>query len=137
MPGAKNQLTNRQLIFIDKYIELDNATQAAIAAGYSPKTAHVTSSRILANDKVKKEILRRQDEMRKPTIASAQEVMEYFTKVMKGEILDQFGLEAPLSERTRAAQELAKRTVDLENRAKGQADAEIKITLDWSRDSEE
>lgn len=130
-------LTTRQKLFIDKYIELDNATQAAIAAGYSEKGAGVVGSRLLNHSKIKAEILRRQDEMRKSTIASAQEVMEYFTKVMKGEILDQFGLEAPLSERTRAAQELAKRTVDLENRAKGQADAEIKITLDWSRDSEE
>lgn len=130
-------LNTRQKLFIDKYIELDNATQAAIAAGYSEKGAGVVGSRLLNHNKIKAEILRRQDELRKPTIASAQEVMEYFTKVMKGEILDQFGLEAPLSERTRAAQELAKRTVDLENRAKGQADAEIKITLDWSRDSEE
>lgn len=130
-------LNTRQKLFIDKYIELDNATQAAIAAGYSEKGAGVVGSRLLNHNKIKAEILRRQEEMRKPTIASAQEVMEYFTKVMKGEILDQFGLEAPLSERTRAAQELAKRTVDLENRAKGQADAEIKITLDWSRDSEE
>ena len=45
-------------------------------------------------------------------IADAQEVMEYFTSVMRGEVNDQFDLEPALSDRTRAAQELAKRMVD-------------------------
>ena len=71
--------------------------------------------------------------MKSSSIASAQEVMEYFTRVMKGEEKDQFGLDAPLSERTRAAQELAKRTVDIENRIQGRADNVIEIKLDWQR----
>lgn len=73
------------------------------------------------------------EELRKDTIATADEVLSYFTAVMRGEVKDQFGLEAPLSERTRAAQEIAKRTVDIENRQKGVADQSIEITLDWSR----
>ena len=78
--------------------------------------------------------------MHSENIASAEEVMDYFTKVMRGEIKDQFGLEAPLSERTRAAQELARRTVDIDNRMAGKKDMstpEIQIKLDWSRDKEE
>ena len=58
--------------------------------------------------------------------------MEYLTKVMRGELKDQFGLEASLSERTKAAQELAKRTIDIENKLKTSnktGDKEIKITL--------
>lgn len=73
------------------------------------------------------------EEARKETQATASEVMEYFTKVMRGEEKDQFGLDAPLSERTKAAQELAKRTIDIENRASGKADERIEIKLDWSR----
>ena len=72
--------------------------------------------------------------MTSASIATATEVMEYFTQVMKGEILDQFGLEAPLSERTRAAVELAKRTVDLDNRIAGKPDAKLEIKLDWGKD---
>ena len=53
---------------------------------------------------------------------------------MRGEIKDQFGLEAPLSERTRAAQEIAKRTIDIENKLNGKEDNEIRITLDWAKD---
>lgn len=72
-------------------------------------------------------------EARTESVAAATEVMEYFTRVMRGEEKDQFGLDAPLSERTRAAQELAKRTIDIENRMTGVSDQKIEIKLDWSR----
>ena len=112
-----NKLNNKQKRFCDEYIASGcNATQAAIAAGYSEHTAKVQGCKLLTNPNVKEEIARLQKKAEKKSIATAQEVMEYFTKVMNGEIKDQFGLEAPLSERTRAAQELAKRTVDIENR---------------------
>lgn len=73
------------------------------------------------------------EELKPETVATANEVMTYFTAVMRGEVKDQFGLEAPLSERTRAAQELAKRTIDIQNRQNGTADQTIEIKLDWSR----
>ena len=46
-------------------------------------------------------------------IASGDEVMKFFTSVMRGEIKDAFGLDPPLQERMNAAKELAKRTVDI------------------------
>ena len=127
-------LTARQKAFCYNYVELNNATQAAVKAGYSPKGAEATGSKLLRNDKVAKKIAELKEEQQSASIATAQEVMEYFTKVMNGEIKDQFGLEAPLAERTKAAQELAKRTVDWDNRAKGVADAKIEIKLDWGLD---
>lgn len=72
-------------------------------------------------------------EARTQSVAAATEVMQYFTRVMRGEEKDQFGLDAPLSERTKAAQELAKRTVDIENRMNGVTDQKVEIKLDWSR----
>ena len=86
---------------------------------------------------IAEEIKFRTQNISKNTIATAQEVMEYFTRVMNGQEKDQFGLEAPLSERTKAAQELARRTVDIENRLAGKADAEVKITLNWNREETE
>lgn len=130
---SENKLTARQKAFCQYYVELNNGTQAAIKAGYKETNARAMASTLLTNPNVLAEIHQLQQEIRSSTIASAQEVMEYFTKVMNGEILDQFGLEAPLSERTRAAQELAKRTVDIENRMSGQADSVIEIKLDWNR----
>ena len=61
--------------------------------------------------------------------------MEYFSSVMRGDIKDQFGLDAPLSERTKAASELAKRTIDIENRRAGEPDQLVAVKLDWKRDS--
>ena len=130
-----HRLTTKEEKFICKYIETGNGTEAVIHAGYTSKTPYAYANVLLNKDYIAKEIKFRKDSLSKSTIATAQEVMEYFTAVMKGEIKDQFGLEAPLSERTRAAQELAKRTVDIDNRAAGKADAEVKITLDWGRNS--
>ena len=51
---------------------------------------------------------------------------------MRGEEKDQFVLDAPLSERTAAARELAKRVIDLQLMAESNASTpEVKITLNW------
>lgn len=49
-------LTNKQKAFCYEYLIDLNATQAAIRAGYSEKTAHEQASRLLANVKVEKRI---------------------------------------------------------------------------------
>ncbi|WGO82305.1 terminase small subunit [Arsenophonus apicola] len=49
-------LTNKQEAFCREYLIDLNATQAAIRAGYSEKTAHEQASRLLANVKVEKRI---------------------------------------------------------------------------------
>lgn len=74
------------------------------------------------------------EELKNESVATASEVMEFFTSVMRGEVKDQFGLEATLSDRTKAAQELARRTIDIENRKNGEPDQTIAVKLDWSRD---
>jgi phage terminase small subunit len=84
---------------------------------------------------IKEEIDYRRQQLASQRIADATEVLEYFTSVMRGEKKDQFGLEAPLSERTKAAQELAKRQIDIPNRIQDKPQAEVKITLDWKRNS--
>jgi len=45
-------LTPRQQRFVEEYLVDLNATQAAIRAGYSPKTAEQQGSRLLSNAKV-------------------------------------------------------------------------------------
>lgn len=46
-------------------------------------------------------------------VATGDEVMKFFTSVMRGEIQDAFGLDPSLQDRMNAAKELAKRTVDI------------------------
>lgn len=134
-------LTPAQLKFIDIYIETNNATEAVRQA--FPEYKDATKSKIWSKANstkrsklIAEEISKRQKALQTAQnkhIATGQEVMEYLTDVMEGRIKDQFGLDAPLSERTKAAQELARRTVDFDNRMAGKADANINITLDWSR----
>src|SRR5271157_5246902 len=52
-------LTVRQTLFIAEYLIDLNGTRAAIAAGYSRKTANEQASRLLANVKVASEIAER------------------------------------------------------------------------------
>lgn len=49
-------LTDKQQAFVNEYLIDLNATQAAIRAGYSPKTAQEQSSRLLSNVMVAKAI---------------------------------------------------------------------------------
>lgn len=42
-------------------------------------------------------------------VASADEVLKFYTSVMRGEVKDQFGLEASLADRLNAGKELMKR----------------------------
>lgn len=131
-------LTTLEQKFITNYIRCGVAIQALKDTGIqldSDVSYRNMAYDILNQPNIKAEINRVITQELKPeTVATAQEVMSYLTAVMRGEVKDQFGLEAPLSERTRAAQELAKRTVDIENRKKGDADQVIAIKLDWQRD---
>lgn len=136
-PHNKEELTPKQKAFCRYYVELGNESQAAKKAGYSAKTAPAQANALLKIVKVQNEITKLQRNLvtkDEQHIATAQEVMQFFTKMMNGEIKDQFGLDATNSDKIKAAQEIAKRTVDVENRANGKADAKIEISLDWSRD---
>lgn len=80
-----NELTPKQERFIEEYIKDLNATQAAIRAGYSEKTAGVQGSVLLKNPKVSEEVKNRLDSIKSDSIADATEVLEYFTRVMRRE----------------------------------------------------
>lgn len=129
------KLTPKELRFVDAYMEYGNATKAYEKAGYSGTRGSmgVMAHRLLNKTKISQEICRRKEEMHKKNIATGDEVMDFYSKAMRGEIKDQFGLEATLSDRLKAANELAKRTVDITNRSEGKADAVVQIKVDWSR----
>ena len=82
-------MTDKQKRFCDEYLIDCNATQAAIRAGYSKKTANEQGNRLLANVSVKAYIDERLEQMHTKKTADAQEVMEYLTSVMRGEHKEQ------------------------------------------------
>ncbi|HBL1432157.1 terminase small subunit [Enterococcus faecalis] len=79
------RMTEKQKRFCDFYIETGNATQAAIKAGYSEKTARKTGSENLTKPDIKQYIDERLAELKNERTADAQEVLEYLTAVMRGE----------------------------------------------------
>lgn len=82
-------MTPRQRKFCDEYLISGNATDAAIKAGYSPKTAKQTGSENLAKPDLKQYIEAELDKLHSAKIADAQEVLEYLTSVMRGEHTEQ------------------------------------------------
>lgn len=102
-------LTPKQKAFADYYIQTGNATEAAKKAGYSLKTAYSIGNENLNKPEVKSYIAERVAEADRKRIADADEVIRFYTSVMRGEVKDQFGLEASLSDRLKAGDSLMKR----------------------------
>lgn len=102
-------LTPKQKAFADYYIECGNATEAAKRAGYSEKTARYIASENLTKPVISAYIAERQKQIDDSRIASAAEVQRFYSAVLRGEIKDQFGLEASLDTRMAAGRELMKR----------------------------
>ena len=59
--------------------------------------------------------------------------MEMYSDIARGEVLDQFGLDASLSDRLKALDALAKRQIDLQ--AKIEANAPQELTVRVIRDA--
>lgn len=79
----------RQKRFCDEYLIDCNATQAAIRAGYSPKTAKVTGAKMLTNANLKAYIDEQLERIHNEKTADVQEVLEYLTAVMRGQHTEQ------------------------------------------------
>jgi phage terminase small subunit len=79
------KMTAKQQRFCDEYLIDLNATQAAIRAGYSPKTAGVIGTENLKKTIIKEYIEKRMAEKEKELIADQDEVLKYLTSVMRGQ----------------------------------------------------
>lgn len=102
-------LTLKQQAFADYYIECGNATEAAKKAGYSENTARFIGAENLTKPNISAYIKKRLEEQRVNRVASADEVMEFFSAVMRGEVKDAFDLDPSLDTRLNAGKELMKR----------------------------
>lgn len=79
------KMTDKQKRFCDEYLIDLNATQSAIRAGYSQKTAYSIGVENLKKPEIKKYIDERMAEKEKALIASQDEVLKYLTSVLRGE----------------------------------------------------
>ena len=106
-------LTPQEKAFIDSYVACKNLAQAVVEAGYKSKRPSQYGSALLSRAYIREEInliLKQQEDAK---IASATEVLQFYTSVMRGEVLDQFGIEASLDTRIKAANEIAKHKIEI------------------------
>ena len=142
-------LTLKQQRFADEYIISGNATQAAILAGYSKKTARSIGQENLTKPDIKKYIDERLEELESSKIAKQEEVLRYLTSLMRGEETEQTlrglgegeqiidDIEVSAKDRIKAAELLGKRygmwTEKIE-----QTNRNIEIVVgDWDADDED
>ena len=106
-------ISNMESKFIDEFMQHGNQTLAVINAGYKTKAPSRYASDLLRKSKIQQEIERRRKERESKRIASATEILQFYTSVMRGEVLDQFGIEASLDTRIKSANELAKHQIEM------------------------
>ncbi len=141
------KMTAKQMRFCDEYLIDLNATQAAIRAGYSKKTARKIGQENLTKRDIRQYIDARMAEKESELIADQDEVLRYLTAVMRGEsrssvvVVESLGdfmseareLEkAPdEKERLKAAELLGKRYGLYTDRVEQDVDMELNITVDY------
>lgn len=103
------ELTPRQKAFADEWlINGGNDYQAAIKAGYAEATAKNARKNILENRGVSEYIAERQDKVEATRFMTLEDIQTFRAKVIKGEEKDAFGMDASLTDRLKAANDLEK-----------------------------
>lgn len=92
----KHKLTTKQKRFAEEYIKCGNATQAAINAGYSAKTAYRIGADNLRKPQMKSYIDAISKHISKKTIMDAQEALELLTKIARGEEMETVIVATPI-----------------------------------------
>lgn len=103
------KLTPKQKKFCEYYIQSGNASEAARKAGYKEKNAPFMGAENLKKPQIKSYINERVGKQDKELVADANEVLRFYSAVMRGEVKDQFGLDASLTDRLKAGDALMKR----------------------------
>lgn len=140
-------MTDKQKRFCDEYLIDLNATQAAIRAGYSKKTANRIATENLSKPVIKEYIKQRMAEKESALIADQDEVLKYLTSVLRGEtqseivVVEGIGFgnseartmqKAPdEKERLKAAELLGKRYGLYTEKVEQNVDMELNITVDY------
>lgn len=83
------KLTERQRRFVEAFIETGNAAEAARRAGYSKKTAYSIGNENLKKPEIKYAIDRRMKEIEEGKTATPEEIIQFLSQSMRGEIIEE------------------------------------------------
>jgi phage terminase small subunit len=90
------KLTPKQKAFCQYYIQSGNATEAAIKAGYSKKTARVIGQENLLKPALKQYIAAQMKKMESKRIMDSQEALELLSTIARGEMVEEVLLSTPV-----------------------------------------
>lgn len=142
------RMTAKQQRFCDEYLIDLNATQAAIRAGYSEKTAGVIATENLQKPNIQEYLTARMAEKESDLIASQDEVLKYLTEVMRGKSYSSVlarecdGSEIVIEkkpdekERLKAAELLGKRYGLYTDKIETDVDLDLNISIDYGDGAE-
>lgn len=88
---VKADLTQKQARFVEEYLKDLNAKQAAIRAGYSERSAEMTGSRMMSNDKVAAAVADAQEARSKRTDIDADWVLRRLAEEVEADLADIIG----------------------------------------------
>lgn len=108
----KEKLTPKQKKFAVEFLISGNITDAAKKAGYSERSARQIGSLNLTKPNVVEYMNEILGKTKSEEVATTEEVLEFLTSVMRGDVAEQFGLDPAIADRTKAAQLLMKRFND-------------------------
>lgn len=138
MPKTKRKLTDKQAAFVREYMKDSNATQAAIRAGYSEKTADTIAVQLLRKTHVAEEIRKRKEALEVKTGITVEKMLKMLAedyewcreKMPSGKPRD--GLIAQM-----AADKIMKALGGYDKDNRRRIDAELKIVWGGEKDTDE
>ena len=137
------KLTAKQRRFVQEYLIDLNATQAAIRAGYSRKTAGVIGVENLKKPYIREAIDERLKQIDEEKTADAKEIREFWTRVMRGEEKDtvlrydneghqvETEIDVSMKDRIRASELMGKSFAMFTDKVDSNIDMDLHIEVDY------
>ena len=137
------KLTAKQRRFVQEYLIDLNATQAAIRAGYSRKTAGVIGVENLKKPYIRRAIDERLKQIDEEKTADAKEIREFWTRVMRGEEKDtvlrydneghqvETEINVSMKDRIRASELMGKSFAMFTDKVDSNIDMDLHIEVDY------
>jgi phage terminase small subunit len=86
-------LSVRQSLFVEKYLVLRNAKQAALESGYSPRTATEQGHRLLKHPEVRKRIAAHQRKIKMKTEVTTERIVMELARIAFADLTDLISVE--------------------------------------------
>ena len=146
---ATKKLTEKKKKFADYYIKTGNATESAKYAGYSEKTAYSSGQRLLKDVEVARYVEETMEQLKKETIADADEVLQLLTSIARGETTEENAFvdkngnpvivktQVKEKERIKALELLGKRYKLYVDKVEANVDGEVKVVFEGEDDIED